>query len=99
MVLQRWCEPAPEKDCQTAAASLSSGPMTRSDPGALVKALTPTCRTALESGVARCVAARNYEITLEHFLLGLIADLGSDFSRLVALHGFEPGVAASARLL
>ena len=70
--------------------------MIKSSPKDLVRALTPTCAKALGTAVVRCVKANHHEATIEHFLLALLEDRGSDFSMLVALHGFERGAVQAA---
>lgn len=57
----------------------------------LIKLLTRTCMTALESAVGRCVQARHYEVTVDHFLLGLLDEQGSDLSTVLALHRADAG--------
>ncbi len=70
--------------------------MIKSSPKDLVHALTSTCAKALGTAMVRCVKANHHEATIEHFLLALLDDRGSDFSLLVALHGFERGAVHGA---
>ncbi|WP_296223982.1 type VI secretion system ATPase TssH [Ralstonia sp. UBA689] len=44
----------------------------------LVSRLNARCRQALEDGVGLCVARGHYEITIEHFLVKLFADVQTD---------------------
>jgi type VI secretion system protein VasG len=56
----------------------------------LLSRLTSSCRMALEAGLALCVQARHYEVTLEHILLGLLDDANSDIAFLVSHYDLNP---------
>ena len=49
----------------------------------LPRKLNPTCRRTLEAGLGRCMAAGHYELTVEHWLLQLLEDPGSDLTPLL----------------
>ncbi|HSN97821.1 MAG TPA: type VI secretion system ATPase TssH [Candidatus Nanopelagicales bacterium] len=60
------------------------------DPKSIVKRLTRNCTTALEAAIGQCVNARHYEVTLEHLLLALLEDAGSDLAFLVMHYDLDP---------
>ena len=66
------------------------------DPKAVVRLLTPTCTRALEHAIGRCVSSRHDEVDIDHFLLALLEDPGSDLSVLLALHKVDPAPAREA---
>jgi len=49
----------------------------------LPRKLNPTCRRTLEAGLGRCMAAGHYELSVEHWLLQLLEDPGSDLTPLL----------------
>jgi type VI secretion system protein VasG len=59
------------------------------DHKAILKRLTRPCMAALERGVGRVVAARQYEVTSEHVLLALLEDPSSDLAFLVRFLGLD----------
>ena len=61
------------------------------EPKSLLKTLNPTCTRALETGASACIAARHYEVTVEHTLLALLEDLGSDVHRILEHYEVDPG--------
>jgi type VI secretion system protein VasG len=61
------------------------------EPKSLLKTLNPTCTKALESAASACIAARHYEVTVEHTLLALLDDLESDVPRILEHYEIDPG--------
>jgi ATP-dependent Clp protease ATP-binding subunit ClpA len=49
----------------------------------LIKRLSKNILNALEVGVGRCVSMRQHEITVEHVVVALLDDAGSDFAGLL----------------
>jgi type VI secretion system protein VasG len=60
------------------------------EPRSLLKTLNPTCTRAIESALSACVAARHYEVTVEHVLLVLLDDLESDVHRILEHYEINP---------
>ncbi|WP_050431070.1 type VI secretion system ATPase TssH [Chondromyces crocatus] len=56
----------------------------------IVKQLTRNCTTALETAIGQCVNARHYEVTLEHLMLALLDDAGSDIAFLAMHYDLDP---------
>jgi type VI secretion system protein VasG len=56
----------------------------------ILKRLTRTCTAALEAAAAQCVAARHYEVTLEHLLMVLLDDAKSDLAFLAMHYDLDP---------
>ncbi|HTJ83616.1 MAG TPA: type VI secretion system ATPase TssH [Polyangiaceae bacterium] len=56
----------------------------------LLKRLTKNCVNALEAAANQAVAARHYEITVEHFLLALLDDADSDIAFVVSHYDLNP---------
>lgn len=50
------------------------------EPRALLRKLNGRCTRALEAAVSACMSSRHYEVTVEHVLLALVDDRGSDVS-------------------
>ncbi len=65
------------------------------DSGALLKTLNPTCLKALQAAAGLCVLRSNPTVELEHWLMKLLEDPGSDFVRV--LGHFEVDVARFTR--
>lgn len=59
------------------------------EPRALLKKLSPICTQAFESAAARCIAARHYEVTVEHALLALLDTDQSDVRVVLAHYGVD----------
>jgi type VI secretion system protein VasG len=57
------------------------------EPKSLIKKLNANCTKALEQGISQCIAARHYEVTVEHILLSFFEDLDSDV--FVILHHYK----------
>jgi type VI secretion system protein VasG len=55
----------------------------------LLKRLTRSCTDALNGAAAMCVAARHYEVTLEHFLAKLLDDADSDLAFVVTHYDLD----------
>jgi type VI secretion system protein VasG len=53
------------------------------EPRSLLKTLNPTCTRALEAAASACIAARHYEVTVEHVLAALLDDLESDIHKIL----------------
>jgi type VI secretion system protein VasG len=60
------------------------------DQKALLKRLTPNCVAALTAAIEKCVVARHYEVTIEHFLLALLDDAQSDIAFIVSHYDLNP---------
>lgn len=60
------------------------------DQKALLKRLTPNCVSALTAAIEKCVVARHYEVTIEHFLLALLDDAQSDIAFIVSHYDLNP---------
>ncbi|HEY8087445.1 MAG TPA: Clp protease N-terminal domain-containing protein, partial [Polyangiaceae bacterium] len=60
------------------------------EPRSLLKTLNPTCTRALEGAASACVAARHYEVTVEHVLVTLLDDLESDVHRVLEHYEIDP---------
>jgi len=56
----------------------------------LLKRLTKNCVSALEVAANQAVAARHYEITVEHFMLALLDDADSDIAFVVSHYDLNP---------
>ncbi|MBL8721342.1 MAG: type VI secretion system ATPase TssH [Myxococcales bacterium] len=67
------------------------------EPRALLRKLNPTCTKALEGAASACIGSRHYEVTVEHMLLALLDDLGSDLAVILHHYGIDP-VTARATL-
>jgi type VI secretion system protein VasG len=61
------------------------------EPKSLLKTLNPTCTKALESAASACIAARHYEVTVEHTLLALLEDLEGDIPKILEHYEIDPG--------
>jgi type VI secretion system protein VasG len=48
------------------------------EPRSLLRKLNTTCTRALEAAAGACLSNRHYEVTVEHLLLALLDDSGSD---------------------
>jgi type VI secretion system protein VasG len=57
----------------------------------LLRTLNPCCTRALERAAGACLAARHYEVTVEHMLLVLLDDLESDLPLIFERFEIEPG--------
>jgi type VI secretion system protein VasG len=66
------------------------------EPRSLLKTLNPTCTRALEGAASACIAARHYEVTVEHVLLALLDDLESDLHRILEHYEIDPAHFRSA---
>jgi len=53
------------------------------EPRSLLKTLNATCTRALEAGASACIAARHYEVTVEHVLVALLDDPESDVHKIL----------------
>ena len=60
------------------------------EPRSLLKTLNSTCTRALEGAASACVAARHYEVTVEHVLVALLDDLESDVHRILEHYEIDP---------
>jgi type VI secretion system protein VasG len=60
------------------------------DQKALLKRLTPNCVAALTAAIEKCVVARHYEVTIEHFLLAVLDDAQSDLAFIVSHYDLNP---------
>jgi type VI secretion system protein VasG len=66
------------------------------EPRSLLKTLNPTCTRALEGAASACIAARHYEVTVEHVLMALLDDLESDVHRILEHYEIDPAHLRSA---
>ncbi|HEY8090580.1 MAG TPA: AAA family ATPase, partial [Polyangiaceae bacterium] len=66
------------------------------EPRSLLKTLNPTCTRALEGAASACIAARHYEVTVEHTLVALLDDLESDVHRILEHYEIDPAHLRSA---
>jgi type VI secretion system protein VasG len=64
--------------------------MMLADPKSILNRLTNQCKSAMEAAVSTCVAARHYEVTVEHVLLKLLDDADSDLAFLVMHYDLNP---------
>src|SRR5579884_3452245 len=55
----------------------------------LVGKLNETTRRALEAAAGLCVTRTHYDVEVEHYLIKLLDDSGSDFSRICERFGVE----------
>jgi len=60
------------------------------EPRSLLKTLNTTCTRAFEGAASACVAARHYEVTVEHVLMALLDDLESDVHRILEHYEIDP---------
>jgi type VI secretion system protein VasG len=60
------------------------------DINALFKRLNVYCTRSLETAAGMCVSRGNYEVTIEHVLLALLADTDRDFQIILRYFGIEP---------
>ena len=60
------------------------------EPKSIIKRLTRTCTSALESAVVQCVNAQHYEVTVEHVLFALLDNPDSDVAFLAMHYDLEP---------
>jgi type VI secretion system protein VasG len=66
------------------------------EPRSLLKTLNATCTRALEGGASACIAARHYEVTVEHVLMALLDDPESDVHRILEHYEIDPAHLRSA---
>jgi type VI secretion system protein VasG len=52
------------------------------EPRSLLRKLDGTCTRALEGAAGACMSSRHYEVTVEHVLLALLDDRGSDVTTI-----------------
>lgn len=69
---------------------------THVDIKALLQKLNPLCTRALHAAAGRCVAQGHCEVTQEHLFRELAEDAGSDWGRILAGRGVDPGRLARA---
>ena len=62
----------------------------------LLKTLNPTCTRALEGAASACIAARHYEVTVEHVIVALLDDLESDLQRILEHYEIDPAYMRSS---
>ncbi len=60
------------------------------EPRSLLKTLNSTCTRALEAAASACVAARHYEVTVEHVIVALLDDLESDLHKILPHYEVDP---------
>ncbi|HEX8246201.1 MAG TPA: AAA family ATPase, partial [Longimicrobium sp.] len=60
----------------------------------LIEKLNPVCRRAMEQAAALCARQTNYEVEVEHLLLGLLDVPGADATRIARHFGVNPAAAA-----
>ncbi|HEY3816644.1 MAG TPA: type VI secretion system ATPase TssH [Polyangiaceae bacterium] len=60
------------------------------EPRSLLKTLNSTCTRALEAAASACVAARHYEVTVEHVMVALLDDLDSDLHKILPHYEIDP---------
>ena len=66
------------------------------EPRSLLKTLNSTCTRALEGAASACVAARHYEVTVEHVMVALLDDLESDLHPILKHYEIDPGYMRSS---
>ena len=60
------------------------------EPKSIIKRLTRTCTTAVESAVVQCVNQRQYEVTVEHVLVALLDNPDSDVAFMAMHYDLDP---------
>ena len=66
------------------------------EPRSLLKTLNSTCTRALEGAASACIAARHYEVTVEHVMVALLDDLESDVHRILEHYEIDPAYMRSS---
>src|SRR4051794_16685077 len=61
------------------------------EPRALLPKLNPTCMSALTRASSECVAARHYEVTVEHMFRALLDDPESDIVKALEYYKVDIG--------
>lgn len=60
------------------------------EPKSIIKRLTRTCTSAVESAVVQCVNSRQYEVTVEHVVSALLDNPDSDVAFLAMHYDLDP---------
>ena len=66
------------------------------EPRSLLKTLNSTCTRALEGAAGACIAARHYEVTVEHVLRRAARRSRERLDRILAHYGIDPATLRTA---